>query len=454
MKNLLEHVEKSIRERKLFRRSERILVAVSGGLDSMTLLRVLHAFAPKYGWKLAVGHFNHQLRGRASDADERLVRETARALGLKFCVGRKEVKVIARSRGISIEMAARKVRHEFLAKTARRFKCRSIAVAHHADDQVELFFLRVLRGAGGEGLSGMKWRNPSSADATVFLARPLLDVGRADLEGFAGQNNIRFREDRTNTSRDILRNRIRHELLPLLRRRFQPALNKSVLRLTEIVGEEAEALGEAARDWLKRKHLPFSCLAVAVQRRAVQLQLQRQATDADFDLIESLRRAPGKPVSVGHGKQVICDTSGEVALFTIPAAKFKRGQREVRIKGSAGQGNFDGIQFAWEVAKTRGHWRLSPSLRREVFDADEVGTQIVLRHWKPGDRFRPIGMRGTVKLQDWFTNQKVARERRHKLVVGTTAKGEVFWVEGQRIGERMKVRPRTKRRLIWQWQRT
>src|SRR5580698_1300087 len=146
-------------------------------------------------------------------------------------------------------MAARKLRHEFFVKAARERKVETIALAHHADDQVELFFLRLLRGTGGSGVAGMKWRSPSPADGKIALVRPLLGLSKGDLEQFAREHKIRYHEDATNLSADILRNRIRHELLPLLRRNYQPALNKTILRLMDVVGEESDFVGEKARSW-------------------------------------------------------------------------------------------------------------------------------------------------------------------------------------------------------------
>ncbi len=239
----------------------------------MVLLRVLHSLAARNRWQISVAHFNHQLRGRASDADERLVRKTAADLKLPVVVGSVNVKAFAAKSKLSLEMAARKLRHEFLARVAREQKIKTIALAHHADDQVELFFLRLLRGAGGEGLAGMKWRSPSPADKTISLVRPLLGFSKDELLEFARENKIRFRDDATNFSSDFLRNRIRNELLPLLRKNYQPGLDKAILRLMEIVGAEAEFVGEEARQWLKQQKVNFEKLPVAIQRRILQSQL-------------------------------------------------------------------------------------------------------------------------------------------------------------------------------------
>src|ERR1044071_5851301 len=165
--SLHQRVRRQISRRSMLRRGQRLLVAVSGGADSVVLLHVLSHLALQQKWRLIVGHLNHGLRGRSSDADERLVRKTARALKLPIVVGKAEVRRLGEERGLSVEMAGRKARHDFFAKTARRLKIPTVALAHHADDQLELFFLRVLRGTGTQGIAGMRWANPSPADSRV-----------------------------------------------------------------------------------------------------------------------------------------------------------------------------------------------------------------------------------------------------------------------------------------------
>lgn len=457
MKTLPEQIQQSIEGRNLFHRRERILVAVSGGLDSMVLLHLLHGLSPQFGWKLVVAHFNHQLRGRASDADERFVGTAAATLGLPFESGRGSVKALAKKRGLSIEMAARELRHSFLARTARRLKCPVIAVAHHANDQVELFLLRLLRGAGGDGLAGMRWRSLSPADKRVQIVRPLLDVSQVALEQFARASRIRFREDASNASSDYLRNRVRHELLPLLRSRFQPALDQTLLRLMDIVGADAEVANEAACAWLKLKADPrrrrLCDCPVGLQRRVIQLQLQEQKVEASFDLIESLRLSPGRPVTVAPGLHLVCDEVGRVRPAPKAHGVFQMHRLNVRLGGASGKVEFSGARIDWRRT-ARGGVRPERNVPGwEMFDADMVGPRIVLRHWQPGDRFQPIGMGAAVKLQDWFTNRKVSRDRRRELIVATTSAGEIFWIEGQRIGERFKLTTETRRHLVWRWKR-
>jgi tRNA(Ile)-lysidine synthase len=449
--DLLQHVEQSIHDRRLLKRRQAILVAVSGGLDSMTLLHILHALSTRHRWKLTVAHFNHQLRGRSSNADEQLVRKTVAALKLPIVVGRANVREAVHKSGLSIEMAARKLRHEFFVRAAGERKISVVVLAHHADDQVELFFLRVLRGAGGEGLAGMKWRSPSPVNREVSLVRPLLDVTKDELRDFARQNKIRFREDKTNAQLNALRNRIRNELLPLLRGKYQPALTKTVLRLMEIVGAEADAIGEMARQWLKCQRPAFDKLSVAVQRRALQLQLASLSVAADFDLVEKLRQSADSPVSINSKLSVLRDTKGAVKLEPVPLIEFSSNKLAMNLKSRAGEVVFGGMRIRWRL-DMGGKFSLPRGQKAcEFFDADKVGNKITLRHWHAGDRFQPIGFKSPAKLQDLFTNAKIPRERRHGLIVAEATNGEIFWVEGLRMGELFKLTPQTRQRLIWSW---
>ncbi len=453
----LQRMENAAKQRRLFSRGQKILVAVSGGADSVVLLHVLNSLAKINRREISVAHFNHQLRGRASDADEKFVRQAAKNLRLPFFSERGEVARCSRQSKISVEMAARKLRHEFLARVAREQKIPVVALAHHADDQVELFFLRLLRGAGGEGLAGMKWRSPSPADKTITLVRPLLGFTKAELLKFARKNKIRFRDDATNCSTDFLRNRIRNELLPLLRKNYQPGLAKTVLRLMEITGAESEFVDETACRWEHRHPagtaLPgsgFDQLPVAVQRKVLQRQLADAGVVSDFELIEQLRKSPGKFVSVGSNLSVVRDVAGKLNRREHLADKFNAGELKFKLPGRAGRAEFGGLEFRWAVKKFNGLRGRSPH-QTEFFDADKIGGDIVLRHWRPGDRFQPIGLPSAVKLQDLFVNAKIPAACRRGLVLATTAAGEIFWVEGLRIGENFKLTPATKACRAWRW---
>jgi len=297
----------------------------------------------------------------------------------------------------------------------------------------------------------MKWSWPSPASKSVRLVRPLLEVSKAELADFAGANKIRFREDATNASRDMLRNRVRHELLPLLRAEFQPALNRTVLRLMELVGADAEVVEVMAREWLTRfpRRGGWSKLAVGVQRRVIQLQLQRLKVTPNFELVERLRLQPGKLVSA-ENQFVVCEAGGRVKRVVAENWAFKDAEQKLNL--NAGQRvSFGGLEVTWGFAVARGFVRPKIESQSEFFDAEQVGATVVLRHWRPGDRFQPIGMKAAVKLQDWFTNQKIPATRRRELLLATTTAGEIFWVEGLRIGEAFKVTAQTRKVLVWRW---
>lgn len=454
MTNLPEHVEQSLQTRGLLRDCECVLVALSGGLDSTVLLHLLHGLSARHRWQLGVAHLNHQLRGRSSGADERFVRRLARKLGLPVVVERAEVRVFAREGGLSVEMAARKLRHEFLARAAQQAGARRIVLAHHEDDQVELFFLRLFRGAGGEGFGGMKWRSASPANPRLELVRPLLDVPRASLREFAEARRISWREDASNASVDLLRNRVRHELLPLLVRHYQPALAATVTRAMRLVGEESAFVRETASVWLRGMGPPpFARLAPAVQRAVVLLQLRKLGLAPDYDLIEQLRGAPGCVVTVKPDFRVVRSPHGAVSVRAGQSAGFQMTAFHGELRGQGGEMQFGGLRIRWAVTGQAGDRRAKPGAGREVFDADAVGPVVTLRHWRPGDRFQPIGLGRSVKLQDLFTNARVPAGQRRERVVAETADGRIFWVEGLRIGEPGKLTPGTIRRLQWRWQR-
>lgn len=426
----------------------------------MALLHVLHALAPEFGWKLSVAHFNHQLRGRSSNADERLVRATARRLKLACDVASDDVRAVAAKRGISIEMAGRELRHAFFAKCARRRRARVVTLAHHADDQVELFFLRLLRGAGAEGLGGMKPSSASPEDGHIELTRPFLGFGKEEIAAFAREARVCFREDASNGSTEFDRNWIRHELLPLLRER-QPGIGKTIFRVMQITGAEADFVKRAAEDWLKKAKAAsarFAHLPIAVQRRLIQMQLRALGVEPDFQLVDFLRAEPGRKVSVGAGVQMVCDSTGRVRRVVSNPVGFSPRQQVIEFSKSAssrrglqGRVEFDSLRFTWRIVRCPKSFSPVRKAGLEFFDADRVGARVVLRHWRAGDRFQPIGLPAPTKLQDWFTNRKIPVARRRRLILAETERGEVFWVEEERIGEAAKVTAATRRLLEFKW---
>ena len=289
----------------------------------------------------------------------------------------------------------------------------------------------------------MKWISPSPVDKTISLIRPLLNFSKAELIEFAREQKVQYRNDATNFSVDFLRNRIRNELLPLIHEDYQPGLDKTVLRLMDIVGAEAEFVSDAAKKYCailgsaaqpetgnqrpatgneseasSSGSCKFEELPLAVQRKVLQQQLSGFGLMPDFDLVEHLRNSPEKKASVSPALSVVRDVAGKVYCQEDLSGEFSSDELVLKISGKAGRGEFGGQRFRWRVEELK-QFRLplkSPvggaSARREFFDADKIGNEIILRHWQPGDRFQPIGLKSAVKLQDLFVNAKIPSARR------------------------------------------
>jgi tRNA(Ile)-lysidine synthase len=268
----------------------RYLAGVSGGRDSVALLHWLVSLGYE---RLVVCHLNHRLRGRSSDADARFVEKLAENFDADFELGTTKVRALAKKQKMSIETAAREARYAFFAETARRRNCRTIFVAHHADDLVETFLINLFRGAGGAGLSAMReisTRRINGVDLTIV--RPLLWVWRREIEDYIRKHRLRFREDATNKNLTPLRNRIRHRIIPYLEKMLGRNIRQNIWRTAVIAADEERWIESELRD---STHADLSVaklrtLPVALQRRALLKWLRTQnVADVGFDTIERVR---------------------------------------------------------------------------------------------------------------------------------------------------------------------
>lgn len=270
MSGLPEAIAGTIHTRALWRRAARVILAVSGGADSMAML---HALASGAGGNLHlhVAHVHHGLRGRAADADARLVEKTAGQLRLPFHLSRVDVKALAKGRQMSPEMAAREARHAFFYKLAKRYRA-VVATAHTRDDQAETVLLRLLRGSGTDGLGGIAYKTKIRG---LPLIRPLLDVTHAEAVAFLRSRGLKWREDASNADDAMKRNRVRHELLPLLERRFNPRVRDLLVRTASVLRTDAECLSALAAAELASRRGPGRSLrtaeppATAIWRRVI-----------------------------------------------------------------------------------------------------------------------------------------------------------------------------------------
>ena len=268
----------------------RYLIGVSGGRDSVALLHWLVELGYR---KLIVCHLDHQLRGRSSQADARFVEKVAAEYQADFEIGLANVQALAKKQRISIETAAREARYAFFAETARRRNCRTIFVAHHADDLVETFLINLFRGAGSAGLSAMQETSIRRIDRLeLTIVRPFLRFWRKDIDEYVGEHGLKFREDATNKNLRPLRNRIRHRIIPYLEKTVGRNIRRNIWRTAIIAAEEEKWMGGELLD-LTRAELSvpaIRALPIAFQRRAILKWLRAQnVSNVGFDVIERVR---------------------------------------------------------------------------------------------------------------------------------------------------------------------
>lgn len=424
-----------------------VLAAVSGGADSMALMHLLHrADVP-----CAVACFDHQTRQGASAEDARFVADAARELGLPFHLGAADVAALATASGDSFEMAARRARYAFLLDTARTCGCTAIATGHHADDQAETVLLRLLRGSSPGGLAGIP---PSREEGGILIIRPLLEVARAEIRAWLAAEKIAWREDATNAESDALRNRVRHELLPLLAREFNPGIAEALNRLATLQRmDDALLESQAAQAWQNCEDETgrvvrdaFRAIHPSLQFRALTDLIRRAGGKADFEAVSravaSITESPaGKQIDLGNG--IALFLSAEHAVFAPLAATTHWGEIHLSIPGAA---SGFGKHFEARLVDVSPPVPLAAYCHggRQVFDGDAIAETFVIRHRHEGDRIRPLGMDGTRKLKDLFNDRGLTRpERDQQLVVESG--GEILWIPGHSVSREAAVTGSTRR---------
>ena len=430
-----------------------ILVAVSGGADSMALLHALHAEARRCRWRLTVAHLHHGLRGKAADGDRAFVQDVAAGLKLPCVVGRARVATLARRQHVSLEMAGRAARYAFLARTARRAKADVIATAHTANDQAETVLLKLLRGAGRSGLSGIPVEIRLHDSRIV---RPLLDCSRDEIVSYLRAASISWREDSSNADRAMLRNRVRHELLPLLEREFNPRIRETLARTSRIFAAEDAWLEDLTAGLLRHceerrptrgRSLPaLSCsrlndLPLAARRRVIrQWLIRRRLPDAalDFETVDrivSLGATDGRSRALSLGaERVVRRSYGQLILEnnTLSVAPVCRTLRVPGVTRVPGLGLRITARLESGLVTERypcaGTLPASASFSAAVWDR----RPITVRSWRAGDRIAPWGMTGTRKVQDILVDQKIPRSERSRIQV-FECDGEIVWLPGYRV---------------------
>ena len=447
----MQKVTRTVRERRMFAGGERVLVAVSGGLDSLCLLDILQLLGPDLGLELAVFHFNHRLRPDAGE-DAAFVERVAAHYGVPFFRRAGDVARLTREWGLSPEEGARKARYQAMEEVARGWGAGQAALGHTADDRVETFLLRLLAGAGTRGLGSILPKRD-------IYVRPLIDTWRRELEeSWAPALPFPPHHDTTNLDEDIPRNRVRRRLLPLLEREYNPAVREALLREAELLTEDQALLEtlmvERAPSLLERGPEVVTLDLAALEgmgqaqlRRAVQLALEAAGVEAGFQLVEDLiRKVLGGASGAGLDLPGGCRAERSYdRLLISPQVSWQPPLTELLVCGE-GEHRWPelGLQLSVRLGEEGTPQRFSEDPWEATLDADSLRFPLVLRAVREGDRFRPLGMEGSQKVQDFMVNAKVARERRRRAAVLESA-GRIVWLVGFRIDDRYKVTRETRR---------
>ncbi|MFQ5579219.1 MAG: tRNA lysidine(34) synthetase TilS [Nitrospiria bacterium] len=460
-----------------FKSGEKVVVAVSGGCDSVCLLHLLARHASNLSLSLHVAHLNHEFRPEA-EAEADFVEGMARSWGIPITTSRRNVMQICKDRSLSKQERARRVRYQFLKEVARNIGAPWIALGHTADDQAETFLMRILRGTGMRGLKGMpEMRNVSGLEAgEVRFIRPLLTLSREEILSELEKKKIQYVEDSSNLSPIYLRNQIRHALLPVLEQ-YNPRVKKAFCQEADLLREEDDfielMLKETVSGIVKTDASsveidlkPFQSLHLALQRRVLRWGIEKLhpgLRGIGYLHIETIlnRLVPGpsgKYFSLPHFIRAKKEYSRLRLEWVGSPDERLRGSSVLHVRKEAVLP--EALSSGEKASVELGDWGLKvqltvcPGVQHSFspciasFDFDKLFFPLSIRRWKPGDRFIPKGMKGHhKKLQDFFVDTRVDKTERDRRPLLVCTKG-ILWVIGQRTDERFQPTGQTRRTLV------
>jgi tRNA(Ile)-lysidine synthase len=431
----------------LIAEGDKLILALSGGIDSMVLADLLM----KTKVEFVAAHCNFHLRGEESDGDDWFVRKFAEKRGIQCFVKHFETEKYAAKHGISIEMAARDLRYAWFEQLRQQLGYDKIAVAHHADDQAETFFINLLRGAGLNGLKGMKPQNG-------VVIRPLLWASREQIRKYAVENHIVWREDHTNVESVYLRNRIRNQLLPVFDE-LQPKARQGLYKSLEHLSAENELYRALLKEKLAQiverdgeiQRLPYSVLSP----RAGGPSTGSGTLDFTFQLLFEWLRPYGfntdqchfihESIGTGIGNQYYSPTHcivigrdelqlSEIKEKTDDEIQIQIGEEEI----------LSPVHLCFSKLERTAEFIIDKSSDVAQLDLDKLKFPLTLRHWQHADRFHPLGMKGSKLLSDFFVDQKFTEYQKQNVWLLVSADGVILWVVGYRMDDRFKIVNNTK----------
>ena len=446
------------------RKGDKVLVAVSGGPDSVALLYALLEIKEEFDLDLCVAHLNHKLRGRESDEDQKFVKNLASKLNLKFFSKSIDVKKEAKKRKLSLEEGARLVRYRYLENLADRIKANKIAMGHQADDQAETFLMRLVRGAGGTGLSGIPPKRGK-------IIRPLIEIKREEIEKFLKEKGRSYRTDSSNLLPNYFRNKIRLLLLPQIKKKFNPKIVDVLNRASNIISFQQQYVEKNCEEILRfvckskkmvrprspqkdkivldlKKFIEYDmCLKREMIRLCVKELIGDQA-ELSFDSIERTLNLIQKQKSgrrVRLTGSIWAEVSGEnLAIYT---KKEKQCNYPISFPGQRNLRDL-GMRIKSEIVSRSSLPQKIKSKGEEVafLDWEKLKGPFRLRSRRPKDKFKPLGMQGTKSIADFLIDMKVPRYERDEVMLLTT-QGKIAWILGYRISDEFKVTDKTKKVL-------
>lgn len=465
---MLCHLEKEIVANKLLCENQRVLIGVSGGPDSIALLHALNRLAPTYQWELFVVHVDHQLRAESGD-DARYVEECCANWNIPFSLQQVNVKGHIQSEGGSVQEVARTLRYQAFEEVASQWNISTLALAHHADDQVETVLMRLIRGTGVSGLMGIQMKRPWNGREII---RPLLSCEKKEIEEYCIKERLLPRIDSSNFSKDYVRNRMRIELLPLLNT-YNPKFQDGILQLSDMVKEEekvweelvSKAYSEVVKvDEFEESFLqiaPLHRLPIALQRRTIKLilnSLMKESGEITLYAVEQVRN-----LSFQLGPSGKAQLPGRlVAQREYETIRFYRDVPHSDTMSSAGPVSIQlpltgvmplyGMIGEMELIQSDVLLEVKPSCRDwVVFDVSRLEVPFYARVRQEGDRMTCYGMNGSKKVKKVFIEEKVPVRIRDHYPIITTNKNEIVWIPGVRRSNYAPVDKDTSQFLYMFW---